>query len=81
MKSNSEEYKMAGIYDTINKEISARRGMAGLVKANYANPYELVYQQIKNNPFFTEQDWDKYKRRGELDAYLGILIRRKKSKL
>src|SRR5574344_907438 len=64
---------MAGIYDTINREINARRGTAGLVKANYANPYELVYQQIKSNPFFTEQEWDKHKRRGELDGYLGLL--------
>lgn len=64
---------MAGIYNTINQQINQRRKGAGLVTAEYANPYELVYQQSKSNPFFTEQDWDKFKRRGELDGYLGIL--------
>ena len=50
--------------------------MAGLqLGSNYLNSYEAAHDLLQTTPYFRQDDWQEFAKRGELDNYIGVLSR------
>ena len=50
--------------------------MAGLqLGSNYLNSYEVAHKLLQTTPYFRQDDWQEFAKRGELDNYIGVLSR------
>ena len=50
--------------------------MAGLqLGTNYINSYEAAHDLLQTTPYFRQDDWQEFAKRGELDNYIGVLSR------
>lgn len=43
--------------------------------SNYLNSYEAAHDLLQTTPYFRQDDWQEFARRGELDNYIGVLSR------